>query len=254
MSKKNRYFWLKLNENFFDSYEIEYLMSQKNGEKFVIFYQFLCLETLNNCGNLTKKCEKIEINLLKIIEKKLKKYKNFNENFIKNALNLFENLGLIEKIDNTYQITNFEELAGSEAKVTERVRKHRAQKCYNEAEKKCCDETKMKHKCNTDIDIDIDIDIDKKKKDKKRKAFKPPTFEEVETYRLERNSNVDAQHFIDFYTSKNWFVGKNKMVNWKAAFRTWQTKDGETQNKNRYALNATDKATQLQTIQKAGLL
>ena len=26
----------------------------------------------------------------------------------------------------------------------------------------------------------------------------------------------------DFYETKNWYVGKNKMVNWKAAVRTWE--------------------------------
>ena len=32
---------------------------------------------------------------------------------------------------------------------------------------------------------------------------------------------VDAERFIDFYESKGWFVGKNKMKDWKAAVRNW---------------------------------
>ena len=56
----------------------------------------------------------------------------------------------------------------------------------------------------------------------KRKRFSPPTIEEVKAYCLERNNNVDAERFIDFYTSNGWQVGKNKMKDWKAAVRTWE--------------------------------
>ena len=56
----------------------------------------------------------------------------------------------------------------------------------------------------------------------KRKVFVPPTVEEVEAYCYERNNNVNAQGFVDFYESKGWMVGKNKMKDWKAAVRTWE--------------------------------
>lgn len=58
--------------------------------------------------------------------------------------------------------------------------------------------------------------------EKKSSRFNPPTLEEVEQYCIERNNNVDAQSFIDFYESKGWYVGKNKMKDWKAAVRTWE--------------------------------
>jgi hypothetical protein len=59
-------------------------------------------------------------------------------------------------------------------------------------------------------------------KPQKRKRFIPPTLEEVQAYCNERNNNVDPQHFIDYYTSNGWQVGKNKMKDWKAAVRTWE--------------------------------
>ena len=52
-----------------------------------------------------------------------------------------------------------------------------------------------------------------------RPRFVPPTLEEVTAYVLERNSKVIPQAFIDFYESKGWMVGKNKMKDWKAACR-----------------------------------
>jgi len=51
---------------------------------------------------------------------------------------------------------------------------------------------------------------------------KKPSIEEIKQYCLDRNNGIDAEQFFDFYESKNWFVGKNKMKNWQAAVRTWE--------------------------------
>lgn len=69
-------------------------------------------------------------------------------------------------------------------------------------------------------------DNDIKKKDtnvSKEKAtrFIPPTFVEVSCYVKEKGYNVDPDKFLDFYESKGWMVGKNKMKDWKAAVRNW---------------------------------
>ncbi len=58
----------------------------------------------------------------------------------------------------------------------------------------------------------------------KRKSFCKPTLEEVRAYCRERNNNVDAERFIDYYTSNGWKVGRNPMKDWKAAVRTWERK------------------------------
>lgn len=60
-----------------------------------------------------------------------------------------------------------------------------------------------------------------------RKRFEPPSVEEVDAYIKEQNYHVDAQRFVDYYTSNGWMVGKNHMKDWKAAVRTWERKDGE---------------------------
>jgi hypothetical protein len=57
------------------------------------------------------------------------------------------------------------------------------------------------------------------------KRFSPPTSDEVTAYCLERNNSIDGQHFVDWYTTKGWMVGKNKMKDWKAAIRTWEKRD-----------------------------
>ena len=60
--------------------------------------------------------------------------------------------------------------------------------------------------------------------------FTPPTLDLVQSYITKNNYTVDAERFINFYESKGWYVGKNKMKDWKAAVRTW-AKDKPIQNK-----------------------
>lgn len=57
--------------------------------------------------------------------------------------------------------------------------------------------------------------------------FSPPSLSEVQAYISERGSAVDAQQFIDFYASKGWMVGKNRMKDWKASVRTWEKRRKE---------------------------
>lgn len=57
---------------------------------------------------------------------------------------------------------------------------------------------------------------------KKRKVFQPPSIEEVQAYCRERGNNVDAERWHNHYRANGWMVGKTKMVDWKAAVRTWE--------------------------------
>ena len=62
-------------------------------------------------------------------------------------------------------------------------------------------------------------------KDIPKKVFIKPSIEEIQEYCNERNNNVDANRFYNFYESKGWMVGSNKMKDWKAAVRTWEQKE-----------------------------
>tara|TARA_R100001463_G_scaffold126708_1_gene184489 strand:- start:428 stop:1096 length:669 start_codon:yes stop_codon:yes gene_type:complete len=67
---------------------------------------------------------------------------------------------------------------------------------------------------------DKDKDIVKVKA--KVKRFAKPSIEEVADYCNERNNDVDAEKFYDYYSSNGWKVGKNAMKDWKASVRTWE--------------------------------
>lgn len=79
-------------------------------------------------------------------------------------------------------------------------------------------------------DNDYDNDSLKKSisKDMPKEKFKPPTIEEVQEYARDKGySAVDAERFWDFYESKGWMVGSNKMKDWKAAVRNWDRSQKE---------------------------
>ena len=74
---------------------------------------------------------------------------------------------------------------------------------------------------NTNINTDIVFVPAIAVADKKTKSI-PPAVEQVEEYCLERNNGISGQAFVDFYEARGWIVGKKKMVDWKAAVRTWE--------------------------------
>lgn len=73
--------------------------------------------------------------------------------------------------------------------------------------------------------MDTQVRLGKDSIGENNRGFQPPSLEEVQAYCKERNNHVDPERFIDFYESKGWMVGKNKMKNWKACVRTWEQRD-----------------------------
>ena len=62
--------------------------------------------------------------------------------------------------------------------------------------------------------------------------FSPPSVEDVRKYCMDRGNSVDAEKFVDYYTSNGWMVGKNQMKDWEAAVRTWEKNSGGNDGKN----------------------
>jgi len=86
-------------------------------------------------------------------------------------------------------------------------------------------DNKVTTECQQNDTNNNNNNIKNNKNEKKRGVFTPPTFEEVNNYCLERSNQVDGNRFIDFYSSKGWMVGKNKMRDWKASIRNWERGD-----------------------------
>lgn len=57
-----------------------------------------------------------------------------------------------------------------------------------------------------------------------RSRFIPPTAKEVAEYAKEKGytrAEIDPEYFVDFYGSKGWMVGRNKMTDWHKAVANW---------------------------------
>ena len=222
MTEVKRYYWLKLKDDFFDEKYVKALRRLPQGDSLVIVYLKMQLKSLKTEGII--KYEGIMPDCLTELAMLLDE----DENVTKLAVEALIRFGAIERWENdTFYMVALQQLIGSETQGAARVRKHRALKAQQQQALQC---NSGVTDCNTDIDIEQDIEIDtekeqeKKKKSKATNRFTPPTLAEVQAYCKERGNNVDAERFIDYYTSNGWMVGKNKMKNWQAAVRTWEQK------------------------------
>lgn len=57
--------------------------------------------------------------------------------------------------------------------------------------------------------------------------FVPPSLTELQSFISEHGYNVNAETFINHYEAVGWRVGKNKMKDWKAAVRSWNSRNKE---------------------------
>lgn len=57
--------------------------------------------------------------------------------------------------------------------------------------------------------------------------FQKPSIEDISNYIQEKSYTINPERFFDFYQSKDWFVGKNKMKDWRAAVRNWERMNRE---------------------------
>lgn len=80
---------------------------------------------------------------------------------------------------------------------------------------------------NTETKTETETDTlpsDDGKRDTRAARFTPPTVDDVAAYVSEKGYHVNAERFVSFYQQKGWMVGKNRMKDWKAAVRNWETR------------------------------
>ena len=68
----------------------------------------------------------------------------------------------------------------------------------------------------------------------KRSVFVPPSVEDVQSYADSIGFDLDAEHFINYYSARGWELSKGRKVkDWKACVRTWrdnQKKPGDQEH------------------------
>lgn len=151
-----RYYWLKLNENFFEEDTIAWLEEQENGKDYVLFYLKLALRSLQDDGSLVRY---VGEKLIPYDIKSLAKVTNTPIDTVAVAMKVFIEIGLIAQLETgEIYMNQINELIGSETESAKRVRKHRAKELTNDTQ-----EIKTLH-CNSDViksNTDIEKDIEK---------------------------------------------------------------------------------------------
>lgn len=86
-------------------------------------------------------------------------------------------------------------------------------------------EEKPELKVEVEKPAEQDNAISKKESTKKNTMQIPPKAEDVQAYCAERNSCINVQRFMAYYTANGWYFGKRKMKktkDWQAAVRYWE--------------------------------
>lgn len=226
--------WIKLVTDIFDNRKIRQIETLPDGDSLIVIWmKLLCLAgQTNDYGQIymTKEVPYTDQMLATQFGRPL--------TTVQFALQTFEQFGMIEVIDNMLMISNWEKYQNVEK--MERLKEQRKEinaryyqkKKALELENKTSDKTSNKTGQDiADKEIDTDIDKEVEKNISKPKRFTKPSIEDIKSYCSERNNNVDAQRFYDYYESNGWKVGKNPMKDWKAAIRTWERNSSEPNQK-----------------------
>lgn len=224
MSDNKKYYYLRLKDNFFDSDELKILESMKDGYLYSNILLKLYLRSLKNDGKLVVN-DRIPYNA-----EMLASVTGHQIGTVKQALSIFKDLGLIDVLENgAIYMLDIQNFIGKGSSEADRKREYR-QRIETDRTNVQTNLRQISEKSPPEIEIELekDIEIEKeihssaKSTTTKRKRFEKPTLSEIKEYCIERNNNVDAQHFYDYYESNGWKVGKNSMKNWQAAVRTWE--------------------------------
>ena len=242
--------WVKITTGMFDNRKIKHLRRLPDGNNIVLIWvMLLTMAGRCNAGGMIFLTENIPYT-----PKMLADELDFEENTVILALQALEQLQMIVTDGSCFRIAGWEEYQNVEGldKIREQTRKRVA--AYRERQKKGglpapegCNATSnvtVTHGNAAEEEKEEDKDIRNKneymgdpadapeRKRYARKPFIPPTVEEVRAYCTERGNSVDPEAFVDFYASKGWMIGKNKMKDWKAAVRTWEQGDKRKGVKN----------------------
>ena len=228
-----KYYWLKLKRDFFKRHDIRIVEGMPNGKEYILFYLKLLCESVDHEGNL-RFSDQIPYNedMLAIIT-------NTNVDIVRSAVKVFTELKMMEILDDgTIFMAEVEGMIGTETEWAKKKREYRASiqgdvPQITEGQSEDIVRTMSDKSKSKSIEIDKEKDINNK-----RKRFTPPTIDEVKAYCRERQNNVDAERFIDYYETNGWVQGKGKPIkDWKAAVRTWE--------KNNYSSPKTQKSVEI---------
>lgn len=150
-----RYYWLKLEEDFFKRHDITIIESMANGKDYILFYLKLLCESTSHEGYLRfSKTIPYSAEMLSTITRT-------NIDVVKSAVKVFTELNMMQIMDDgTLYFEQVQKMIGSETGQT--IRKREAKEAKNLIEGKA----EVKNTLDIDKEIDIDEELDKEIEDR----------------------------------------------------------------------------------------
>lgn len=218
--------WIKIVTDIFDDEKILLIETLPAADSIiVIWFKLLCLAGKQNNSGVF-----ILNGRIPYTDKMLASIFRREESVIRLSLDTFAQFGMIEIVDNIITIPNWGKHQSLDQLENRKTFMRHYMQDYREKQKAIA-ECKPNSKPNSKPNVNCAEEDKNKKENKKdigadkppaRKTFEPPLLEEITAYCSERKNNVNPERFYDFYSSKGWMVGKNKMKDWKACVRTWE--------------------------------
>lgn len=247
MAAGKKYYWLRLDRNFFKRHDIRIIENMENGKEYVLFYMKILLESIDHEGTLRFN-EIIPYN-----DSMLATITNTNIDIVRSAVKLFKSLNLMEVLDDqTIYITETKKMLG-ESKSTDRVRRFREKQKQLAIETECnvtetLHETEIEIEKDIEKDIEIESDIEKEikikpKKDIKHKygAYAHVLLSDKELDRLNAEYGVDKTQKAIIYLDEAIEMKGYKYKNHNLALRKWVFDAlKEKRNKNQTRQSTTD--------------
>lgn len=215
---EKRYFWLRLQHDFFQSKRIKKLRKLAGGDTYTIIYLKMQLKAIMNDGVLTYTgieptfAEELALDI------------DEEPDNVLVTVNYLLSCGLMETADNKdfvlpYAIEN----TGAADSSAERVRR------FRERQKQLALSSNVTvTDCNVTSVTSCNGESEKEKEKElyiqsDNRLYVSPSLPEIESFARERNSPVDPKRFFTHYEGTNWTDKKGKPIrDWKKQFMAWE--------------------------------
>jgi len=150
-----KFYWLKLNRDFFKRHDIKVIEGMENGKDYVLFYLKLLVESIDHLGEL-RFSDTIPYN-----EKMLSALTDTNIDIVRGALSVLSSLGLVEILsDQTLYMSQIENMIGQKSQWAIYKANQRSKEKLELDDTFDDDSWTMSNKCPTDVQQEIrDIEI-----------------------------------------------------------------------------------------------
>ena len=238
--------WIKIATDIFDDEKI--MLIEASGDDcyaiITVWFKLLCLAGKQNNGGIFMLNDKIAYN-----EEMLATIFRMKSTTIRKALDMFEQFGMIERVEGVVSIPNWNKHQSLEKLEKQKQLRNDYMKKYMKAKRES-EKIASKNNVNTNVKVNVTkmlTDVNALEEDKeieeeyKNNSFlcndenknnKTPTIEEVKTYCQSKNYTFNIEKFYSYYDSKNWLLKNGlKIINWQAVADLWQANEEVFRNK-----------------------